>query len=551
MKKTQKLISAFVISAAMLCLSLSSVSAAWNFSASFDDAELITVDGVSQTVEGFWCNLAEGQQASIAEAPSAAKYDGSSLSNGDGLDKAALLCVPAIGSTGTPYMQYTFGAGKLAEMSVVRIAFNTYIDAASASYAPLVVSLRTKSAESTLVSFRANGNVQFNGSSAYQQSYSKKSWHYCVFDIDTASKTYTAYIDGVKYGSIEMSNSSSISFEDVEAIRFAVNTAANASSSYGYFDDLYIGEPYSNSTDTIIANSLALKNEAGTELTEIAAGERSVTAVANVTYSEKTEELPVRLYTAVYSKLGELKQVFAKDDIIPAAEEAGEYDYEISNAVTIECETGDIVRTFLWDKNMQPLIEKNAVKVTDGIEYIYRNDFELKDLNGITMTNTGSEDTTYMTASFTDTFGDALGNVLYLYCANMPGSGFPYITIPGSSDTAGKKVNVDFRLRIDTKMPRLLQINGKFTILEFRPTGIINVNGTSTGKKYTSNVWTSYHIELDFAEQTYVVYMEEEKLAEGTLTETQLTNLRFTIQRNNSNPTADSQTYLDDIKIYY
>ena len=69
------------------------------------------------------------------------------------------------------------------------------------------------------------------------------------------------------------------------------------------------------------------------------------------------------LYAALYDESGVLKQAFAYGDIIPAASETGDFEYEINMPVKLVAEAGDSFKMFLWDKSLRALTKLSLIHI--------------------------------------------------------------------------------------------------------------------------------------------------------------------------------------------
>ena len=565
MKKTNRFIAVLSVAAMLFGMGVQSVFAE-PIGKNFDSVEEFDTAGAAATgnLDGLFYSVNEKQAVGVVAAPKAdTKY--STLSDEGAEDKAVKLEVTGGGSLGQPFVQFTGLPNDLYEMGQVRISFNVYVNNTSgSSHAPIQVGLRTENGtESTLVGFRTSKQMQFNGSGTYQRAYSYANWYNVMFDINTVEETYVAYVNGEKaFDEIAMSNSNEIAFDGdnpINAIRFYINSYERSSGSVSYFDDLYIGEPVSTSTDTLILESLGF-NDGEAAITEITPETGDVYAEAQITYSEKTAETPVDMYAAVFGADGVIKEVFKTHATIPQAAEAGEFQQTVSMPLsfTEAPVEGDRVEVYIWDEGMKPLGEAVSVNVTDGKTYYLNNNFSDQSSSGVWPSNTTDVDDdsiVYMETSVTDELGGAQGYAYKMACANLKDGNYPYISL---SATDGMKipttgtVTLEFKLWMDGgSHPRLLTINGKDRLLEFRPTD--DIKGVSTAVvwgKYEPATWQSYRIVLDMDAKTYTAYLDEELLGSESFSEGYVDNFRFTVQYNRYNTEAASETYIDDIKIY-
>lgn len=558
MKKTNRFIAVLSVAAMLFGMGVQSVFAE-PIGKNFDSVEEFDTAGAAATgnLDGLFYSVNEKQAVGVVAAPKAdTKY--STLSDEGTTDKAVKLEVTGGGSLGQPFVQFTGLPNDLYEMGQVRISFNVYVNNTSgSSHAPIQVGLRTENGtESTLVGFRTSKQMQFNGSATYQRAYSYANWYNVMFDINTVEETYVAYVNGEKaFDEIAMSNSNEIAFDGdnpINAIRFYINTAKNSTGSVSYFDDLYIGEPVSTSTDTLILESFGF-NDGEAAITEITPETGDVYAEAQITYSEKTAETPVDMYAAVFGADGVIKEVFKTHATIPQAAEAGEFQQTVSMPLsfTEAPVEGDRVEVYIWDEGMKPLGEAVSVNVTDGRFYYLNQNFSDQSSSGVWPSNVGTEPNLVMETSVTNELNDEQGYAYKMACVNVPSSGMPFITLTPSETLTTGTVTIEMKLWMDGGThPRTLTLNGRDKLLEFRPTNAIQGDTGAIWGEYEPATWQSYRIVLDMDGKTFTAYMGTESLGSGTFNETTLQNLRFTVQYNRNNTEAASETYIDDIKIY-
>ena len=141
-----------------------------------------------------------------------------------------------------------------------------------------------------------------------------------------------------------------------------------------YIDDIYLGDAKSNSVEEIKLNSFTVKNGAD-ETDQITASTSSLTADAEFTYSEKTSQMPVAIYGAVYNQDGSLKKVYAVNDVIPQGADGNETK-TISLPMSFEGEDAlsawDKIKVYLWKGDAPvPLAQSKAVNVTEDKKYEY------------------------------------------------------------------------------------------------------------------------------------------------------------------------------------
>lgn len=589
MKKCKKIIS-LLTSLLMIASVSASVSADAVVKSSFDDVtiesapEEQTTGSYTSGTTSFWLNTQLGQTFNTVDAPAP---DGkmNSYTAEDGVDKAVQIKIApytvdetATNPSGTPFMSTNSLAGDLYDKGSVCFSFNVYASTVkNATHVPLRVEFRNSantSVISTLVDFRSGGNLRFSDSSSYQKTYSTGKWYNVKLDIDTKAKTYKAYIDGVQLGTtaIPMANQANVCFGGDPAadslvtlnqLRITTNNAKNVTSgsSQIYFDDVYLGDVFSTSVEEISLDSFTV-SDGENEVDEVVYTEDALTASATFTYSEKTEELPVAIYGAVYGSDKMLKKVYAVNDTVPTATIAGDYEKTVSLPMSFLGENaladGDNIKVYLWNgSTMLSLAENKNINVTDGKNYKANINFEkgtnLSDYK-ITLGNAGS----VMTADVVnDDLTGLQKNALKIVAKNVPSSGLPYITIT-PEEGLKDKVYIDYKLYCadngSSTHPRIMSVNGKSNLLEYRPTKAINYypsgSAAASGQNFARWSWDNYHIEIDFNAGTYTASINNNEIGTGKVSETNLSNLRFTIGHNKNYTSGSSTTYIDDIKVY-
>lgn len=525
-------------------------------------------EGFSGTVDQFWTDVKADHTVGFIEAPKAdSKF--AALTEEGSTDMAFMLKVndQAAATTGAPWAQISTLPSDLYEKGKVRISCNIYIaKAAGDSHAPIQICLRTKGgSESQLVAYRTSKKMQFNASSTYEtnSTYAYGSWYNIRFDIDTRNKTYIPYINGETpelrtAGAIPMSNAANISFNSadgnqiIEGLRVMVNGKGKSKGTEIYFDDLYVGDVVSNSTDKLIVDAIGFRDGNDT-ITEISANAGEIYAQATVTYSEKTARTPVSMLAALYGADLKLKGICKADDVIPETDETGEFQKELSMPVSFseQYESGDGVMLYLWDGAFSPLSEPVGLNVKNE-NYVFDQSFTSRDSKGVQAYNLGTAEKTYMITSVTNELGGQYGYTFKMDCPFVPSSGTPYITISPKAIT-GDTVNIAFKMRQNKTHPKLLEVvdakGTKKELLTFRPTGDIQIGGQSVGSSYTENVWTDYRFVLNTVNKDYIVYQNEKQIASGNYA-VDFVSMRFTVQYNKSNVNGRALIYIDDIKIY-
>lgn len=585
MKNTKKVIP--ILAAAAILFSSAAANAADTYiTAGFDNSAIYSEETTASTgnfeVDGttFYLSSQIGQTFNAIEAPEPEnKMEGTSLTT-DGTDKALQIKIAKTENatpTGTAFFSTSLSSD-LYDKGMVSLSCNVYAKTVqNITSVPLRIELRNSSntsTTSTLIDFRSGGNLRFSDSTSYQAKYSTGKWYNVRVDIDTKAKTYKAYIDGEQLAGtddIPMANKDKMCFAgdpesanliNINQIRITTNNAKNiTTASEVYIDDIYLGDAKSNSVEEIKLNSFIVKN--GEEETDqITASTSSLTADAEFTYSEKTSEMPVAIYGAVYNQDGSLKKVYAVNDVIPQAANGNEtktvslsMQFDGENALS----SWDKIKVYLWKGDAPvPLAQSKTISVTEDKKYEYIADFDNMSSIGDYGITIGNGD--YMTAEIaTDDAEGSTEKVLKLVAKDVPSSGAPYITINPGEDMTGK-VYIDYRLKCaeggSQTHPRTLSMNGSDSyMLEYRPTAAINYypngeNATASAKKFPRWAWANYHIEADLDNGTYTAYINEEEIGSGTLTVNTLEDLRFTIGYNKNYTTGSSTTYIDDIRVY-
>lgn len=577
MKKTNRAIAVFSVMGILFGASVQSIFADEgvihkNFDANPAGVVNIDADGntksFSGTLDQFWTDVKEDHAVGFAEAPKVSSKV-TTLTEEGSTDMAFMLKVndQAAATTGAPWAQISTLPSDLYEKGKVRISCNIYIaKAVGDSHAPIQICLRTKGgSESQLVAYRTSKKMQFNASSTYETNttYAYGSWYNIRFDIDTRNKTYIPYINGEvpelkTAGAIPMANAANVSFNSddgnqiIEGLRVMVNGKGKSKGTEIYFDDLYVGDVVSNSTDRLIVDAFGF-SDGSNIITEVPANTDKIYARATVTYSEKTARTPVSMLAALYGADLKLKGICKADDVIPETDETGEFQKELSMPVSFseQYESGDGVVLYLWDGAFSPLSEPVGLNVKNE-NYFFDQSFTSRDSKGIQAYNLGTAEKTYMITSVTNELGGQYGYTFKIDCPFVPSSGTPYITISPNAIT-GDTVNIAFKLRQNRTHPKLLEVadskGARKELLTFRPTGDIQIGGQSVGSAYTENVWTDYRFEMNTVSKDYIVYQNEKQIASGNYA-IDFVSLRFTVQYNKNNQDGRSLIYMDDIKIY-
>ena len=576
-----------VLAAAAITLSASAANAEEVFiSAGFDSSQVVSEETAVTTgnfeVDGtmFYLNSQIGQTFNTVDAPAPEeKMVGTSFTD-SGTDKALQIKIAKTENatpTGTAFFSTPLSSD-LYDKGVISFSCNVYAKTVqNVTSVPLRIELRNSSntgTVSSLIDFRSGGNLRFSDNTSYQTKYSTGKWYNVRIDIDTKAKTYKAYIDGEQLAGtddIPMQNSDKMCFGgdpaadnllNLNQIRITTNSAKNITTlSEMYIDDIYLGDAKSNSVEEIKLNSFTVKN--GEEETDqVTASTSSLTADAEFTYSEKTAEMPVVIYGAVYDQDGSLKKVYAANDVIPQASNGNEtktvslsMQFDGENALS----AGNKIKVYLWKGDAPvPLAQSKTISVMEDKKYEYTADFDnMSSIGdyGITIANDS-----YMTAEITN--DDVEGSdekVLKLVARDIPSTGAPYITINPGEDITGK-VYIDYRLKCaeggSQTHPRTLSMNGNDSyMLEYRPTAAINyypngVNATASAKTFPRWAWANYHIEADLDNGTYTAYINGAEIGSGKLNVNTLEDIRFTIGYNKNYTAGSSTTYIDDIRVY-